>query len=49
MSLVEHWKSLLREMLEAASLETFKVSLGGALKNLIMLGQPSLLHGGRAR
>ncbi|KFZ62186.1 hypothetical protein N321_02537, partial [Antrostomus carolinensis] len=35
MRTVKHWPSLLREVVEAPSLETFKVSLDRALSNLI--------------
>ncbi|KFQ05990.1 hypothetical protein N330_13291, partial [Leptosomus discolor] len=32
---VKHWNSLPREVVEAPSLETFKIRLDGALGNLI--------------
>ncbi|KFM13834.1 hypothetical protein AS27_14446, partial [Aptenodytes forsteri] len=32
---VKHWKRLPREVVDAPSLETFKVRLDGALSNLI--------------
>ena len=32
---VKHWHRLLREVVDAPSLETFKVRLDGALSNLI--------------
>ncbi|KFQ64425.1 hypothetical protein N334_05455, partial [Pelecanus crispus] len=35
MRVVKHWKQLPREVVEAPSLETFKVRLDGALSNLI--------------
>jgi len=34
-SMVKHWNRLPREVVEAPSLETFKVRLDGALSNLI--------------
>ena len=34
---VRHWHRLPREVVEASSLETFKVRLGGALSTLIEL------------
>ena len=33
--MVRHWKSLPRDVVDALSLETFKVSLDQALSNLI--------------
>ncbi|KFP97362.1 hypothetical protein N329_11836, partial [Haliaeetus albicilla] len=35
MSVVKHWNKLPREVVDAPSLETFKVRLDGALSNLI--------------
>jgi len=35
MRVVKHWDRLPREVVDAPSLETFKVSLGGALRKLI--------------
>ncbi|KFP13457.1 hypothetical protein Z169_15665, partial [Egretta garzetta] len=32
---VKHWNRLPREVVEAPSLKTFKIRLGGALSNLI--------------
>jgi len=43
---VKHWNRLSREVVEAPSLETFKVRLVGALSNLIWL-KMSLLTAGR--
>jgi len=45
MRVVKHWCRLPREMVDAPSLETFKVRLDGALSNLIQL-KMSLLTGG---
>lgn len=33
--LLNHWNRLLREVVNALSLKAFKVSLGGALSNLV--------------
>ncbi|KFR04758.1 hypothetical protein Y956_16404, partial [Nipponia nippon] len=35
MRVVKHWNGLLREVVDAPSLETFKARLDGALSNLI--------------
>ncbi|KFQ05813.1 hypothetical protein N329_12471, partial [Haliaeetus albicilla] len=35
MRMVKHWHRLTREVVDAPSLETFKVRLDGALSNLI--------------
>jgi len=37
MKLLKHWNGLPREVVEAPSLETFKVRLDGLLSNLIWL------------
>ena len=37
MRMVKHWSRLPREVVDAPSLETFKVRLDGALSNLIQL------------
>jgi len=37
MRVVKHWNKLPREVVDAPSLETFKVRLDGALSNLIKL------------
>jgi len=46
MRVVKHWNGLPREVVDAPSLETFKVRLGGALSNLVWL-EMSLLTRGR--
>jgi len=46
MRAVKHWHRLPREVVEAPSLETFKVRLDGALSNLVWL-KMSLLTAGR--
>jgi len=43
---VKHWTRLPREVVEAPSLETFKVTLYGALSNLIKLKTSLLIAGG---
>jgi len=43
---VRHWHRLPREVVEAPSLETFKIRLDGALSNLIKLKMPLLTAGG---
>jgi len=40
MMVVKHWHRLPREVLDVPSLETFKVRLDGALRNLV--GQDNL-------
>ena len=35
MRVVKHWNDFLREVVDTPSLETFKVSLDGALSNLM--------------
>jgi len=35
MSVMKHWNELPREVVDAPSLETFKVRLDGALSNLL--------------
>jgi len=46
MRVVKHWNRLPREVLEAPSLETFKVRLDRALNNLIQLKMSLLMAGG---
>jgi len=46
MKLVKHWNGLPRQIVEAPSLEIFKVTLDGALSNLVWL-KMSLLTAGR--
>jgi len=46
---VKHWNGLLREVVEAPSLETFKARLDGALSNLTELKMSLLTAGGWAR
>jgi len=43
---VKHWHRLPREVVDAPSLETFKVRLNGALRNLIWLKISLLTAGG---
>jgi len=45
MRVVKHWNRLPRDMVDAPSLETFKVRVDGALSNLVLL-KMSLLTGG---
>ena len=46
MRVVKCWNKLSREVVDAPSLETFKVSLGGALSNLIWLKMSLLIAKG---
>jgi len=46
MVVVKHWHGLPREVVDAPSLETFKVRLDGALSNLIWLKMSPLIAGG---
>jgi len=43
---MKHWSTLPREVVEAPSLEAFKVRLDGALSNLIWLKMSLLTAGG---
>jgi len=43
---VKHWPRLPREVVDASSLEAFKVRLGGALSNLIQLKMSVLIAEG---
>jgi len=43
---MRHWDGLLRGVVEALSLETFKVRLNGALSNLVWLKMSLLTAGG---
>jgi len=43
---VKHWSGLPREVVNAPSLETFKVELDGALSNLVWLKMSLLTAGG---
>ena len=45
MRMVKHWNKLPREVVDAPSLETFKVRLDGALSNLIQLKMALLMAG----
>jgi len=45
----KHWHLLPRDVVEAPSLETFKVRLDGALRNLIWLKMSLLTAGSRTR
>ena len=46
MRVVKHWNGLLREVVDAPSLETFKARLDGALTNLVELKMSLLTAGG---
>jgi len=46
MRVVKHWHRLPGEVVEAPSLETFKVRLDGALSNLKQLKMSLLIAGG---
>ena len=46
MRVVKHWTRLPREVVEAPSLETFKIRLDRALSNLIQLAVSLLAVGG---
>jgi len=43
---MDHWNGLPRELVEAPSLEMFKVRLEGTLSNLIELKMSLLIAGG---
>jgi len=45
MRVVKHWNRLPREVVDAPSLDTFKVRLDGALSNLISLKMSLLIAG----
>ena len=45
MRVVKHWNRLLREAVDASSLETFQVRLDGALSNLTELKMTLLIAG----
>jgi len=46
MRVMKHWSRLPRKVVDAPSLETFKVRLDGALSNLIQLKMSLLTAGG---
>ena len=46
MRVVRHWHRLPREVVNALSLETFKVRLDGSLSNLISSKMSLLIEGG---
>jgi len=43
MRVVRHWTKLLRELVDAPSLEIYKVRLGGVLSNVIQLKMSLLI------
>jgi len=43
---MKHWHRLPREVVDAASLETLKARLDGALSNLVQLKMSLLIAGG---
>jgi len=49
MRVVKRWHRLLREVVDAPSLETFQARLDGAPSNLIELEMSQLITGGWAR
>jgi len=46
MTVVKHWNRLPREVVDAPSLEAFKVRLDGVLSNLVWLKMSLLTAGG---
>jgi len=49
MRVVKHWNRLPRDIVEAPSLETFKIRLDRALSNLVRMKMSLLIAGGWAR
>ena len=49
LGVVRHWPRLPREVVDAPSLQTFKVGLDGALSNLIEWEMSPLKQGGQTR